>query len=146
MMQATGKVNEKVMKDLDFKFYLCLIDSVSDMRADLISSETLPKLTGELEASLTPMPVEGNENEFRLSILADYGDELYDLEPSSIHQTEEEHMMHDLCMDKVRSVGLDRPLANPNAQPKWFDTYLDGDKKDFAIESFSEHLRKELSK
>lgn len=145
-MQAIGKVDDKAMQTLDFKFYLCLIDSVADMRTDLIESETLPKLTGELEASLTPMPVNGNENEFRLSILADYGDELYDLEPESIHQTEEEHMEHDICVGKYIEAGLNKPLANPNAQPKWFDTYVDGDKKDFVKNSFAEHLRKELVK
>ena len=144
-MQAIGKVDSKVMNELDNIFYKCLWESVGDLRQDVISSEVLPKLTGELESSLVPVPLDGDE-EIRLSIMADYADELYYLDETSIHTTEEEHMEHDLCVEKYIKAGLNKPLANPNAQPRWFDTYIDGDKKNFVKETYENHLKKELNK
>lgn len=159
-MQATGKVNSKVMDELSVIFSKCLIKSVADIRTDVIESLTMPLLTGDLQGKALPWNKNGIKgqhvtpndpdkvisidsiSEVRLISTAPYSEQLY--KKDKLHQTVEAHLDNDMCLDKAEQAGGVR--ANPYASGHWYDTYLDGDKSDFAKERFSEHLKKELNK
>ena len=98
----------------------------------------MPLLTGELQESQVIVPTD--EDEVRLYTMAEYSEGLY--ERDDLHQSIEAHLDNDMCLEKAEQYGMVR--ANPFANGHWYDTYLDGDKSDFAKEQFSKHLEKEL--
>lgn len=92
--------------------------AVEAIRSDVVGSQVVPKETGELERSRFVDPTGISWGMVRLIFDTPYARRLY------------WHPEYRFRTDK-----------NPNAQGKWLQTYIDGEKKNYAAEKFKEFLK-----
>ncbi len=89
------------------------------VKSDITLSAVVPKQTGELERSSFVDTSELNKGKTRIVYDTPYARRLY------------WHPEYDFRQDK-----------NSNAQGKWMQTYLDGDKRNFAKDAFKKLYKK----
>lgn len=90
------------------------------VKSDIVTSAVVPKQVGILERSASVDNSSLNQGQVSVVYNSPYARRLY------------WHPEYDFRTDK-----------NPNAQGKWMQTYIDGDKKDFAKKTFTEFLRQQ---
>lgn len=118
-VKVTVKLNMAAMGKLEEAKKAALEKAAKALRSDLVASQTVPKETGELERSHFVDPTGISWGAVRIVADTPYGRRLY------------WHPEYNFRTDK-----------NPNAQGKWMQSYIDGDKKDFIRDSFAEFFRK----
>lgn len=114
-----GSVSLTITLDDEFikKHKLRLIENLwktgEALHTDLVQSQTMPRDTGHMQNEATFVIKQAGKPWVAIDTATDYARRLY------YHP--EYHFSKE---------------ANPNAQAYWLETYISGDKKDFAFETF----------
>lgn len=118
-MKVTSKVYVGKVKEIDEKAIQCLFETASYLKNDLEQSQTMPFDTGELQNRGTFIDTSNiNKGEVRIVTDKPYARRLYF------------HPEYNFRQDK-----------NANAGGMWFEPYINGDKKDFAKNTFAKLMR-----
>jgi len=114
------KADNQAIKRLEQAQRRALVLTVEALKTDIISSQVVPKDTGELERSA--FIDESQLEKLVVSLIYDtpYARRLY------------WHPEYNFRTDK-----------NPNAQGKWLEIYITGDKKDFIKDTYMFFLKRE---
>ena len=123
-MKVTSKINKTNVKKLDSIMQKCLVKSVDAMKMDVIDSQIIPFKTGEMQ----------NKNTFVDDSKAKRGVVL--IKTNAIYARR-------LYFHPEFNF---RKHKNPNAQGKWFEIYITGNKKMFVKVTFARFLKRELMK
>ncbi|WP_297428891.1 hypothetical protein [Clostridium sp.] len=99
-----------------------LVKATEAIKEDIMTSQVVPKLTGALEDSCEIDTSDIKDRKTSITFSAPYVNRVY-FHPELNFRTDK----------------------NANAQGMWMQSYIDGDKKNFALENFSQNL-KESSK
>lgn len=119
-VRTTIKLNLPVIRRLDEAAKKALVQTAEAIHTDLVQSETMPRDTGRLQNESTFVAYENvDTGEVELVSATPYARRLY-FHPEYNFQTTE----------------------NPNAQGKWLETYVDGEKRDFAEKVFARHYKR----
>lgn len=121
MAKYTVNINQSKIKELTSTANIALEKTAELLLSDLRDSQTMPFQTGDMQNDKTF--VDDKEiSKGKVSIVTDspQARKLY-YHPEFDFSTEH----------------------NPNAKSNWFDDYVDGNKKDFAIDTFKKVYKKE---
>lgn len=119
-MKVTSKVFKGKVKAIDKSMQTALVKSVDAMRDDLIQSQTMPFDTGTMQnKSMSVDSSKKEQGQVRLVTDTPYARRLYF------------HPEYNFRKDK-----------NPNAQGKWLETYITGQKKNYLVKAFSMFVQK----
>ena len=118
-MKVTSKVYVGKVKEIDNKAIQCLVETADALKSDLMQSQTMPFDTGALQNRGTFVD-DSNKNRGQVRVVTDtpYARRLYF------------HPEYNFRQDK-----------NANAGGMWFEPYINGNKKDFAKNTFAKLMR-----
>ena len=121
-MKVKAKINPNHLKYMKKICIETLTETADALKSNLVQSQTMPKDSGNLEDRSTFVD-DSKKNSGRVSVASDtpYARRLY------------YHPEYNFRKDK-----------NPNAGGAWFQTYIDGKKKDFVNKAFAKILRGKL--
>lgn len=121
-MKVTSKVNNAQLRQINSNATACLIKTADALKSDLIQSQTMPFKTGALQNRSTFVD-DSQSNQGVVSVISDtpYARRLYF------------HPEYNFSK-----------AANPNAGGMWFEPYINGNKKDFAKNTFETFMRGQL--
>lgn len=121
-MKVTSKVYVGKVKEIDEKGIQCLVETADALKSDLIQSQTMPYDTGEMQNRSTFVD-DSNKNRGEVRIVTDtpYARRMYN------------HPEYNFQKDK-----------NANAGGLWFEPYINGNKKDFAKNTFAKLMRSKM--
>ena len=119
-MKVTSKVNNAKLKEINYNATIALFKTADALKTDLQQSQTMPMDTGELQNRSTFV---GNKHSDSVSIISDtkYARRLY------------HHPEYNYKKDK-----------NPKAGGMWFEPYINGNKKNFAKNTFKAFMKGQL--
>lgn len=119
-MRVTAKVtlNQRAIKNLVAAQQKALELTAEAVKTDIITSQVVPKQTGDLERSSFVDTSQLKRMKVKIVFDTPYGRRLY------------WHPEYNFRKDK-----------NPNAQGKWMEAYQSGEKKDFARNAFKTFLK-----
>lgn len=119
-MKVTAKVvlNQSALKNLEAAQKQALEMTGEAVKTDVVTSQVMPKDTGELERSGFVDTSQLNQKKVKIVYDTPYGRRLY------------WHPEYNFRTDK-----------NPNAQGKWLEDYQTGSKKDFASNAYAQLLK-----
>lgn len=119
-MRVTSKINTSKLKAIDKSMQDALIKSVNALKDDLKQSQTMPFDTGAMQnRSMSIDSSKAAQGRVRLVTDTPYARRLYF------------HPEYNFRQDK-----------NPNAQGKWLETYISGEKKDYLSKAFKRLVKK----
>lgn len=119
-MKVTSKVFKGKVKAIDKSMQTALVEAVNEMRRDLKQSQTMPFDTGNMQnVSMSVDSSKKEQGQVRLVTDTPYARRLYF------------HPEYNFRKDK-----------NPNAQGKWLETYITGQKKNYLVKAFSMFVQK----
>lgn len=118
-MKVVGKVNAGKVKQINEQSIMALIKTADALKTNLVQSQTMPFDTGALQNRSTFID-DSQSSQGVVSIVSDtpYARRLYF------------HPEYNFRQDK-----------NPNAGGMWFEPYINGDKKDFAKNTFKTFMK-----
>ncbi len=118
-MKVTSKVYVGKVKEIDNKAIQSLVETADALKSDLMQSQTMPFDTGALQNRGTFID-DSNKNKGEVRIVTDtpYARRLYF------------HPEYNFRKDR-----------NANAGGMWFEPYINGNKKDFAKNTFATLMR-----
>lgn len=121
-MKVTAKVtlNQSAIKQLEQAQKTALEMTAEAVKSDIVTSQVLPKQTGELERSGFVDTSQVKQMKVKIIYDTPYGRRLY------------WHPEYRFRKDK-----------NMNAQGKWMESYQSGEKKDFARNTFITFLKQQ---
>lgn len=121
-MKVTSKVYVGKVKEINNKAKQCLVETADALKSDLMQSQTMPFDTGALQNRSTFVD-DSNKNRGVVRIVTDapYARRLY------------YHPEYNFRKDR-----------NENAGGMWFEPYINGDKKDFAKNTFARLMRSKM--
>lgn len=129
-MKVTSKVYVGKVKEIDEKAFLSLIETADALHSDLVQSQTMPFESGALQnrgggvnakgvkVKGTNLDINKRAKEVRVVSEAPYARRLYF------------HPEYNFRKD-----------GNANAGGMWFEPYINGNKKDFAKNTFAKLMR-----
>ncbi|GKV55974.1 hypothetical protein NCCP2222_19210 [Sporosarcina sp. NCCP-2222] len=119
-MKITAKVtlNQSALKQLEQAQEIALEMTGEVIKTDIVTSQVVPKQTGELERSGFVDTSLLKQMKIKIVYDTPYGRRLY------------WHPEYNFRKDK-----------NPNAQGKWMEAYQSGEKQDFARKAFAAFLK-----
>ena len=119
-MKVTGKINSKYLASLKSVAQTNLVKTADAMKTDLVQSQTMPFDTGALQNQSTFVD-DSKKKQNKAKIVSDtpYARRLYF------------HPEYNFKKD-----------GNPNAGGMWFEPYISGNKKDFAIKTFARLMKR----
>ncbi len=119
-MKVTGQVNKQFLARYKNIAQLNLVKTADAMKTDLVQSQTMPFDTGALQNQSTFVD-DSKKKQNKAKIVSDtpYARRLYF------------HPEYNFQKDK-----------NPNAGGQWFEPYISGNKKDFAIRTFARLMKR----
>lgn len=118
-MKVKAVINHGKVKAIDDAMQKALVQSMRNLRNDLIQSETMPFDVGEMQNRSTSLDESKKATgRVRLNTDTPYARRLYF------------HPEYNYSKEK-----------NKNAQGRWLDTYLNGKKKDFVSKEFKRLLK-----
>ena len=117
---STVKLNEAKLKELTRQQYISLAQTADAVLTDLRDSQTMPFDTGNLQNDSTFLD-DSQKEKGRVSIVSatPYARRLY------------YHPEYDF-----------RHTNNPNADGKWFEPYISGNKSDFIVNAFKDLFKR----
>lgn len=121
-MKVKVKINNAVIKKVKDTMNEALVETADALLSDLKKSQTMPFDTGALQNRSTF--VDASKKKIgRVSIVSDtpYARRLYFHPEYNFNKVE-----------------------NPNAGAKWFEPYIDGNKKDFATNAFMKFIKDKM--
>lgn len=118
-MKVTSKINCKNIANIKSKAIQCLVETAYAVKSDLQTSETMPFDTGELQNGSTFVD-DSKKNSGKVRIVSDtpYARRLYWHPEYNFQKTH-----------------------NKNADGMWFDPYINGNKKNFARNTFKRLMK-----
>lgn len=118
-MKVTSKVNNAKLRQINSSSEIALIKTADALKTDLIDSQTMPFDKGTLQNRSTFVD-DSQSYKGVVSVVSDtpYARRLY-FHPEFVFKT----------------------TKNPNAGGMWFEPYIDGEKKDFVKEKFTEFMK-----
>ncbi len=118
-MKVTSKVYVGKVKQIDNKAIQCLVETADALKSDLIQSQTMPFDTGAMQNRSTFVD-DSNKNRGVVRIVTDtpYARKMY------------YHPEYNFQRGK-----------NANAGGLWFEPYINGNKKDFAKNTFARLMK-----
>ena len=122
-MQANIKLNKNSIAKIQAVAENALVKTIKAVHADVVSSQVMPFDTGDMQNNQTFTNIQISHNDLSATIVtsAPQARRLY------------YHPEYNFQQGK-----------NYNAGCKWFDSWIDGDKKDFVKDKFAEELQEAL--
>ncbi len=119
-MKVKVKMNKSVLQKLSKAQITALEQTAEAVKTDVIASQVMPFDTGTMQNDATSIDTsKSKQGKVAISVDTPYARRLYF------------HPEYNFRQDK-----------NPNAKGRWFDDWIDGAKKDFAIKAFKKIYKK----
>lgn len=132
-MQVKSKVtiNQRKMKQLSAAAVIALEHTAEELHAEVVRAGVVPRRDGALEGEQFFVDyTKVRQNKVSLVHSTPYARRMYYHPEYKFHKepwTDEKGRKHD---------------GNPNARGKWFEPWINGEKKDFCKEAFEEFYKK----
>lgn len=119
-MRVNVKMHKKVLRQLSKAQITALEQTAEAVKADVIADNVVPFDTGAMQNDATSIDAtKSSQGEVTIAVDTPYARRLYF------------HPEYNFQKDN-----------NPNAKGRWFDDWIDGNKKDFAINAFKKLYKK----
>lgn len=148
--------NNKNINEILENARLALIDTAEAVKTDLIKSQTMPFRTGNLQNDNTFIDDKSIEKN-TVKIVSDtpYARRLYFHPEYNFYRGNTQKRTYKRKSRKAKKIGKEKVEKqnlkkrikkvrsyNKNAGGRWFDTYIDGNKKDLPIQYFKKMLKR----
>ena len=116
-------LDDSILDDIEDDAVVAMWKTAEALHTDLIQSQTIPFLSGNLQNTATSVLPKKRAKVYRLVSATEYAQRLYEHPEFNFNKEE-----------------------NPDAGAGWFDPYIEGDKKDLALEYFTKFAKAIMEK